>query len=262
MPVQTEPETIAISALNALEYCPRRFYYQFVQGERLVNEFVLEGTLVHRRVHQEGMRTSAEGEITTTRLYLYSERLRIAGFADVIEERDGLLIPVEYKRGRAWKTGSKWYDAVQLCAQALCLEEQLADREQMTTPSAIPTTPSAIPTTPSAIPTTSVILSEAKDLPAPQPARREQFTGQLVASAPAHIPYGYIFYAGSKQRVQVPFDEALRARTLAAIEQAFQVAIQQTPPAPLSGELAARCPACSLLTLCLPDEVRLLKHLA
>lgn len=216
MPVQTEPETIAISALNALEYCPRRFYYQFVQGERLVNEFVLEGTLVHRRVHQEGVRTSAEGEITTTRLYLYSERLRIAGFADVIEERDGLLIPVEYKRGRAGKTGSKWYDAVQLCAQALCLEEQLAEREQ--------------------------------------PA------GHDAASAPAHIPYGYIFYAGSRQRVQVPFDEALRARTLAAIEQAFQVATQPAPPPPLSGELVARCPACSLLTLCLPDEVRLLKQ--
>ncbi len=39
---------IPISSLNALEYCPRKFYYQFVQGETLVNEFVLEGTLAHR----------------------------------------------------------------------------------------------------------------------------------------------------------------------------------------------------------------------
>ncbi len=33
-------ETIPISSLNALEYCPRSFYYQVVQGEMLVNEFV------------------------------------------------------------------------------------------------------------------------------------------------------------------------------------------------------------------------------
>jgi hypothetical protein len=38
-------EMIPISSLNALEYCPRSFYYQVVQGETLVNEFVLEGQL-------------------------------------------------------------------------------------------------------------------------------------------------------------------------------------------------------------------------
>ena len=41
-------ETIPISSLNALEYCPRSFYYQVVQGETLVNEFVLEGQLAQR----------------------------------------------------------------------------------------------------------------------------------------------------------------------------------------------------------------------
>ena len=52
---KTSPlEMIPISSLNALEYCPRSFYYQFVQGEMLVNEFVLEGQLAHERVHQAG----------------------------------------------------------------------------------------------------------------------------------------------------------------------------------------------------------------
>src|SRR5216683_2486942 len=93
-------ETLPISSLNALEYCPRKFYYQFVQGETLVNEFVLEGTLAHERVHQAGTHATAEGETQTTRLYLYSETLRLSGFADVIEERAGVFVPVEYKLGQ------------------------------------------------------------------------------------------------------------------------------------------------------------------
>jgi len=47
-------DMIPISSLNALEYCPRSFYYQVVQGETQVNDFVLEGQLTHQRVHQTG----------------------------------------------------------------------------------------------------------------------------------------------------------------------------------------------------------------
>src|SRR5438105_10234662 len=118
-------EMIPISSLNALEYCPRSFYYQFVQGETLVNEFVLEGQLAHQRVHQAGTHATAEGEIETTRLYLYSEALHLSGFADVIEERAGVLIPVEYKHGHQ----SNWLNEhIQLCAQALCLEDRQPGR--------------------------------------------------------------------------------------------------------------------------------------
>ena len=114
-------ETIPISSLNALEYCPRKFYYQFVQGETLVNEFVLEGTLAHQLVHQPGIHMTAEGEMQITQLYLSSETLRLSGFADIVEERSGVLVPVEYKRGQQ---GQWLNDHIQLCAQALCLEER------------------------------------------------------------------------------------------------------------------------------------------
>ncbi len=193
-------EMIPISSLNALEYCPRKFYYQYVQGETLVNEFVLEGTLAHQRVHQAATHTSAAGEMETTRLYLSSETLRLSGFADVIEERAGMLVPVEYKHGQQ---GQWLNDHIQLCAQALCLEERL---------------PGKLP-----------------------------------------IPHGYIYYVGSRRRVRVDFTQQLRARTKAAIAQALKVSALATPPPPLSGELAARCPNCSLLPLCLPEEVRLLQ---
>src|SRR6266571_785727 len=172
-------EMIPISSLNALEYCPRKFYYQFVQ---------------------EGTHTTAEGEMQTTRLYLYSEVLHLSGFADVIEERAGVFVPVEYKHGQQ---GTWLNDHIQLCAQALCLEER-------------------------------------------QPGK-------------PLIPYGYIFYVGSRRRVQVKFTKELREKTRATIAQALQVATLETAPPPLSGKLVVRCPPCSLLPLCLPEEVRLLQ---
>jgi CRISPR-associated exonuclease Cas4 len=194
------PESISLSFLNAIEYCPRRFYYEFVQGDMLRNEFVLEGTLLHEKADQPGQHTT-DGETQVNHLYLYSEPLRLSGFADIIEEQNGVLIPVEYKHGKE----GKWLnDHVQLCAQALCLEERLPER--------------------------------------------------------APIPYGYIFYFGSRKRIQVAFTPDLRAKTQAAIDLAFQVAALDTPPPPLDGKVAIRCRDCSLLPLCLPDEVKFLMN--
>jgi len=192
------PETIPLSYLNALEYCPRRFYYEFVEGDMLENEFVLSGTLLHERTDQPGQHTT-DGEQQINHLYLYSETLRLSGFADIVEEENGNFVPVEYKHGKE----GKWLnDHIQLCAQALCLEERLPER--------------------------------------------------------APIPYGYIFYYSSRKRVQVLFTPALRAKTQATIDFAFRAATSNTPPPPLEGKLAARCRDCSLISLCLPEEVKLL----
>ncbi len=44
------PDYLPLSQLNAYAYCPRRFYYEFVLGEMLVNEHVLGGQQLHERV--------------------------------------------------------------------------------------------------------------------------------------------------------------------------------------------------------------------
>jgi len=119
-----QPDYLPISMLNQLEYCPRRFWYMFVLGEMEVNAPVLEGVLRHQRVHRSGQETE-EGTTRRRRVYVHSERLRLAGFIDVLEEEAGLLRPVEYKRG---KQGRWFNDQVQLCAQALCLEECTGQR--------------------------------------------------------------------------------------------------------------------------------------
>ncbi len=116
-----ESDYLPISMLNQLEYCERRFWLMYVQGEMEVNAPVLEGVLQHERVHTAG-REQAGQSLTRRRVYVWSDRLRIAGFADVVEgEPDAPLRVVEHKHGRM----GRWLnDHIQLCAQAICLEER------------------------------------------------------------------------------------------------------------------------------------------
>lgn len=113
-------EYLPISMLNQLEYCERRFYLMHVLGEMEVNVHVLEGALQHEQTHKPSREQEGD-KIIHRRVYLWSEELGIAGFADVVEEIRGMLIPVEYKKGRM----GRWLnDHIQLCAQAMCLEER------------------------------------------------------------------------------------------------------------------------------------------
>ena len=114
-----ELDALSISYLNALEYCSRRFYYECALSEFIENAHTVEGTMRHER--SDAGYTTTEGDVTTLRrVWVWSERLRLSGFADVVEEEAGHLTPVEYKKG---KMGEWLNDHVQLCAQALCLEE-------------------------------------------------------------------------------------------------------------------------------------------
>ncbi len=111
---------IPISHLNAFAYCPRRYVYEFIQAEMLVNAHVVEGRLHHTGVDSGGT-VWAEAGLQQRRVYVWSDRLGLAGFLDLVEERDGAIYPVEYKKGRVGRGPG---DAIQLCAQAICLEER------------------------------------------------------------------------------------------------------------------------------------------
>lgn len=114
------PDYLPLNFLNQLAYCPRRFWLMYAESEMLVNAPVLEGTMRHHRAHDPGQQRDDTGRIIRS-VHVWSDVLHIAGIADFVEERDGTLIPLEYKNGRM----GKWInDQVQLCAQALCLEER------------------------------------------------------------------------------------------------------------------------------------------
>lgn len=115
---------LPLSYLNQYAYCPRRFWLMFVQGEMAVNAPMQDGIYRHERADTRGTETDERGRRTRS-VKIWSDSLRVVGLADFIEERDGLLLPLEHKRGRM---GQHISDHVQLCAQAICLEERGAPR--------------------------------------------------------------------------------------------------------------------------------------
>ena len=114
-------DLLPLSYINQYAYCPRRFWYMYVQAEMAENVHVLRGIVNHEHVNEPGYQTQPSGVIAHRRVHVYSYTLGITGICDLVEEAaDGTLAPVEYKQGQQ----GKWTnDQAQLCAQALCLEE-------------------------------------------------------------------------------------------------------------------------------------------
>lgn len=69
--------------------------------------------------------------------------------------------------------------------------------------------------------------------------------------------YGVLYFPASRERVEVEFDDELRQQTRAAIEDARELGTHGELPPPL--EDSPKCPRCSLVGICLPDETRLLR---
>jgi CRISPR-associated protein Cas1 len=136
-----ERSLIPLRALNQSAYCPRLYYLEYVEAVMPVNEHVEDGLFLHRRVNDEKLagKPRKEGDSLHTRsIHLSSEQLGLTGKLDVLEEKDDLAYPIEYKRSTAPrddKDQPTFYenDAFQLCGQALLLEEEL----QRTIPSGI-----------------------------------------------------------------------------------------------------------------------------
>lgn len=115
-----------MSALQHLLFCERQCALIHLEQVWAENRWTAEGRVLHERAHDGG--TESRGEVTIARgVRLRSLALGLVGQADVVEfhrELDGSVtpFPVEYKRGKPKAHRS---DEVQLCAQAMALEEML-----------------------------------------------------------------------------------------------------------------------------------------
>jgi len=135
----SEDELLPLSALQHLAFCERQWALIHLEGVWVENRLTVEGQQLHTRADRS--ETQQRRDIRIARgLRLRSLRLGLSGRADIVEfhrtqNADAISlpkvqgrwwpIPVEYKRGRVKKTS---IDEVQLCAQALCLEEMLGGR--------------------------------------------------------------------------------------------------------------------------------------
>lgn len=122
-----EDDFISLSALNHYLYCKRRCAFIHIERLWVENQFTAEGRIMHENVHEEFIENLAGIRIVRG-MSLYSFELGLNGKADMVEFHEikdcdkWEPFPVEYKRGKPKSDDS---DKIQLCAQALCLEEMM-----------------------------------------------------------------------------------------------------------------------------------------
>jgi len=121
-----EADLIPISALQHTLYCVRQCALIHVEQIWAENRLTAEGRILHDKSDQPGSE-KRRGVRTVTAMPLRSLRLGVSGVADVVELHNSsgktIPFPVEYKRG---SPKAHRADEVQLCAQAICLEEMFA----------------------------------------------------------------------------------------------------------------------------------------
>ena len=128
-------EFLALSGIQHFAFCRRQWALIHIEKRWQENYLTASGQLSHQRAHDEGIRERRGSVLVTRGLFVQSPSLGLSGVCDVVEFRrseggvplsgeDGtwLPIPVEYKRGRSKCDDS---DRLQVCAQAMCLEEML-----------------------------------------------------------------------------------------------------------------------------------------
>jgi CRISPR-associated exonuclease Cas4 len=128
----TEDDLLPLSALQHLLFCRRQCALIHIEQAWVENLYTAEGRIMHERVDAGGQAARRDVRVEYS-VPLRSLRLGVTGKADVVEfhrktgtgkTKRAILqpLPVEYKRGKPKKDN---YDKVQLCAQAICLEEML-----------------------------------------------------------------------------------------------------------------------------------------
>ncbi|HXH08049.1 MAG TPA: CRISPR-associated endonuclease Cas1 [Vicinamibacterales bacterium] len=195
------PDYLPARMLNEFVYCPRLFFYEWVESVFAHSADTLEGAFRHekleRREDELAPPEAAEERIHSRSVMLASDTHRLIARIDLVEGEGGRVTPVDYKRGspRQGEHGLEAWpaDRVQVCAQALILRDN----------------------------------------------------GYTCDEA-------VIYYNETKQRVRVVVDEALVGDTLAALAGARAVAASGRIPPPLVD--SPKCPRCSLVGICLPDE--------
>lgn len=208
---ESDADYLPARMLNELTYCPRLFFYEYVEGAFANNQFTVEGSIGHSAVDVKTDELPPPDEIADTggrgrsrSVTMSSDRYGVLAKMDLVELDGQQVTPVDYKRGRprervdgeieAWDP-----DKVQLAVQALILRDN----------------------------------------------------GYRCDAA-------VVYYSATKQRVRIVIDDELVQQTLATIEQARAIVAAGTIPPPL--EDSPKCPGCSLVGICLPDETHVCRH--
>ena len=130
-----EEDWLRLSGLQHFAFCRRQWALIHIENQGAENYRTVDGRLMHEHVHDAERRESRGDLLIVRGLAVHSDQLGISGQCDAVEfhrgsdgislqGREGLWLPypVEYKRGKPKEHDA---DELQLCAQAMCLEEML-----------------------------------------------------------------------------------------------------------------------------------------
>ncbi len=197
------PDYLPARMVNEFVYCPRLYFYEWVDGLFVESADTVEGKAQHRRVDKKATKLPQAGDlgdedrIHARSITLTSERLKVVAKLDLVEAEGGIATPVDYKHGRPRETpeGLELWpeDRVQLALQGLVLRENGYRSEE-----------------------------------------------------------GVVFYQKTRQRVRVEFTALIVEEAERAVRDAWDLAASGLKPAPLVD--SPKCPGCSLVGICLPDE--------
>ena len=130
-----EEDFLLLSGIQHFAFCRRQWALIHIEQQWLENLRTVEGNILHEKAHDDGF-SEKRGDITISRgMAVFSRTLGVSGVCDIVElhkcadgvtifGREGLYkpVPVEYKRGKPKENEA---DILQLCGQAMCLEEML-----------------------------------------------------------------------------------------------------------------------------------------
>lgn len=130
-----EDDFLQLSGLQHFKFCRRQWALIHIEHQWAENLRTTDGALLHNRAHDASLRELRGDTLITRGMPIFSRRLGVSGQCDVLEfHRDArgvslagqegtwLPFPVEYKRGSPNDSSG---DTLQLCGQAMCLEEML-----------------------------------------------------------------------------------------------------------------------------------------
>lgn len=130
-----EEDFLLVSGLQHFAFCRRQWALIHIEHQWAENYRTVDGELMHEKAHDSDFRESRADRLITRGVSIYSHRLGVSGQCDVLEyhkSTEGITIrgraglwqpyPVEYKRGQPKEMDA---DILQLCCQAMCLEDML-----------------------------------------------------------------------------------------------------------------------------------------
>ena len=205
-PTSEKTPLVPARMVNEYVYCPRLAYLMWSQAEWIETADTADGRRIHARADKGNaplpdpdVLDTDDAKVVSRSLTLSSEKLGVIAKIDVAEADDGVVTPIDYKRGKRPHVARGAYEPerIQVCLQALLLEEH-----------------------------------------------------------GYRVDHAAIWYAASRERVRVVLDNELRHAAREAVSRLRLTVASGRMPPPLKD--SPKCPRCALVSVCLPDEVRVL----